>query len=132
MIVLDTHALIWWVNGNDQLSPDALQAIETELAADQQILLSVISAWEISMLVEKGRLVLTMDVGDWLKTVESIEGVTFVPIDLDVAVQSVRHPDELHPDPADRMIIALARHHAAPLITADAKIQAYRQVKAVW
>ena len=132
MIVLDTHALIWWVNGNDQLSSGARQAIENELADDQQILLSVISAWEISMLVEKGRLVLTMDVDDWLKTAESIEGVTFVPIDLDVAVQSVRLPGEFHPDPADRMIVTLACHHTVPLITADAKIQSYRHVKTVW
>ena len=84
------------------------------------------------MLVEKGRLVLTMDVDDWLKTAESIEGVTFVPIDLDVAVQSVRLPGEFHPDPADRMIVALARYHAVPLITSDAKIRAYRHVKTVW
>jgi PIN domain nuclease of toxin-antitoxin system len=132
VIVLDTHALIWWVNGDGQLSPGARQAIENELAEDQQILLSVISAWEISMLVEKGRLVLTMDVDDWLKTTESIEGVNFVPIDLDVAVQSVRLPGEFHQDPADRMIVALARHHAVPLITADTKIHAYRYVKTVW
>jgi PIN domain nuclease of toxin-antitoxin system len=132
VIVLDTHALVWWVSGNKQLSTSARQAIAAELADGQQVLVSVISAWEIAMLVEKGRLVLTMGIDDWLKTVESIEGVTIVPIDLDVAVQSVRLPGGFHPDPADRMIVALARHHAAPLITADSKIHAYRHVKTVW
>jgi PIN domain nuclease of toxin-antitoxin system len=132
VIVLDTHALVWWVNGNDQLSTSAKQAIAAELADGQQVLVSVISAWEIAMLVEKGRPVLTMGIDDWLKTVESIEGVTFVPIDLDVAVQSVRLPGGFPPDPANRMIVALARHHAVPLITADDKIQAYRHVKTVW
>ncbi len=132
MIVLDTHALVWWVNGNDQLSTSARQAIASELAEGQQVLVSVISAWEVAMLVEKGRLVLTMEIDDWLKTVESIEGVTFVPIDLDVAVQSVCLPGGFQPDPADKMIVALARHHAVPLITADSKIQAYRHVKTVW
>ncbi|MCA1804394.1 MAG: type II toxin-antitoxin system VapC family toxin [Xanthomonadaceae bacterium] len=132
MIVLDTHTLIWWVNGDDQLSPRARKAIEKELAAAGQVLVSAISAWEIAMLVAKGRLTLTMDIDEWLATVESIEGVAFVPVDLDVAVQSVHLPGEFHPDPADRMIVALARHHSVPLITADAKIQAYRHVKTVW
>jgi PIN domain nuclease of toxin-antitoxin system len=84
------------------------------------------------MLVAKGRLALTMDIDDWLATVESIEGVSFVPVEPDVAVQSVRLPGEFHPDPADRMIVALARHHSAALVTADAKIQAYQHVKTVW
>lgn len=54
MIVLDTHALIWWVNDNDQLTPRARKAIETELSEDRQILVSAITAWEIAMLVAKG------------------------------------------------------------------------------
>lgn len=132
MIVLDTHALIWWVNGHNQLSPTARQVIEKELAEDQRLLVSVISGWEIAMLVEKGRLVLTMDTDDWLATVASIEGVTFVPIDLGVAVHSVRLPGEFHPDPADRIIVSLARHHAVPVLTADARIQAYPHVQSLW
>ena len=132
MIVLDTHALIWWVDGDDRLSLGAREAIEDELRGRQQLLISAISAWEIAMLIEKGRLVLTMDTEDWLATVEAIEGVVFVPVDQAVAVQSVRLPGAFHPDPADRMIVALARHHAVPLVTADAKIQAYRHVQTVW
>ena len=132
MIVLDTHVLIWWVNGDERLSARARKAIDKEMTGDGQILVSAISAWEIAMLVAKGRLALTMDIDDWLATVASIEGVVFVPVDPDVAVQSVRLPGEFHPDPADRMIVALARHHAVPMVTADAKIQAYRHVKTVW
>jgi PIN domain nuclease of toxin-antitoxin system len=132
VIVLDTHALIWWVNGDAQLSPPARKAIEHELDSGGQVIISAISSWEIAMLVAKGRLVLTMDVDDWLATVASIEGVAFAAVDSDVAVQSVRLPGEFHPDPADRMIVALARHYAAPLVTADAKIRSYRHVKTVW
>ena len=56
MIVLDTHAVLWWVNGDSQLSEKALAAIEHELQAeDGAILISVISAWEIALLVEKGQ-----------------------------------------------------------------------------
>jgi len=132
VIVLDTHALVWWVSGDEQLSLNARKAIQAELSKDGQIMISAISAWEIAMLVAKGRLALTMDVDDWLATVASIEGASFVPVATDVAVQSVRLPGDFHSDPADRMIVALARHHSAPLVTADAKIRAYRHVKTIW
>lgn len=62
----------------------------------------------------------------------AIEGVRFVPIDNEVAIQSVRLPGEFHPDPADRMIVALARRLSTVLITGDAKIQAYKHVKTIW
>ena len=132
MIVLDTHALIWWANDDKQLSPRARKAIENELKGDAKVLVSAISAWEIAMLIARGRLALTMDVDEWLATVASIEGVAFVSVDTDLAVQSVRLPGAFHQDPADRMIVALARHHAAPLVTADEKIRGYKHVKTVW
>lgn len=133
MIVLDTHALVWWVNGDSQLSPDAKAAIAHELEAeDGAILVSSISAWEIAMLVKADRLVLTMGVDDWLETVSDIEAVRFVPVDNEVSVESTRLPGEFHKDPADRMIVALARHLNAPLITADTKIRVYKHVQSVW
>ncbi len=133
MIVLDTHTLIWWVNGDQQLSSVARKAIANELAADGgQILVSAISAWEIAMLIAKDRLVLTMDLDDWLATVESIEGVMLVALSTEVAVQSVRLPGRFHADPADRIIAALARHFSVPLITADSRIQTYQHVKTIW
>lgn len=132
MIVLDTHALIWWVNGDEQLSMKARKAIEAELSEDGQVMVSAITAWEIAMLVAKGRLALTMDIDDWLATVATIEGVSFVSVDTDVAVQSVRLPGEFHPDPADKLIVALARHHSVPLVTGDTKILGYRHVKTIW
>ena len=133
MIVLDTHALIWWVNDDQQLSDRARKAIEKEISNENgQVFISTITAWEIALLVEKGRLTLTMDVKDWIDTVTAIEGVRFVPIDYEVAIQSVRLPGEFHPDPADRMIVALARRLSTALITSDAKIQTYRHVKTIW
>ncbi len=133
MIVLDTHALLWWVNADGRLSAAAQEAIEAERAAeDGRLLVSAITAWEIAMLVQRGRLVLSMDVDDWLATVVSIEGVYFVPVTNAVAVQSVRLPGDFHPDPADRIITALARHHAVPVVTADRKIQDYPHLKTIW
>ncbi|MBM7332388.1 PIN domain-containing protein [Alloalcanivorax marinus] len=133
MIVLDTHVLVWWVNGGDELSTDARGEIEREQAVDDGlILVSSISAWEIAMLVSRDRLTLTMNIDDWLETVGQIPAVRFVPVDNDVGVESTRLPGEFHKDPADRLIVALARHLNSALVTADEKIRAYRHVRTVW
>jgi PIN domain nuclease of toxin-antitoxin system len=133
LIVLDTHTLLWWVSGDSQLSPLAKSTIENELATqDGAVLISAISAWEIAMLVKADRLTLTMPVDDWLKTAGAIEGVRFVPVDNDVGVESTRLPGDFHKDPADRMIVALARHLNVPLVTADTKIRSYKHVRTIW
>lgn len=131
MIVLDTHTLVWWVSGDSTLSKKAKTAISRELDGGG-IFVSAISAWEIAMLVERERLVLSMDVDSWLATVSAIEAVRFVPVDVDIATKSVDLPGEFHKDPADRMIVATARKFAVPLITKDEKIRAYPHVKTIW
>lgn len=131
MIVLDTHALVWWVTGDAALSTKAKAAINRELSGGE-ILVSAISAWEIAMLVEREKLVLSMDVGSWLATVQAIEAVHLVPVDPEIAVKSVELPGEFHKDPADRMIVATARKFAVPLVTKDEKIRAYAHVKTIW
>ncbi len=131
MIVLDTHILVWWVTGDAALSEEAKAVIEREQNGGE-IIVSAISAWEITMLVEKERLVLSMDVSKWLATVAEIEGVKFLPVDVDIANKSVVLPGEFHKDPADRMIVATARKLAAPLVTKDEKIKSYPHVKTIW
>lgn len=132
MIVLDTHALIWWVDGDPRLSADAQCAIDDTVSRGGRVLASAISAWEMAMLVERGRIALAMDLEEWLLGVESLDGVDIVPISSRQAVQAVTLPGEFHRDPADRMIVALARERNAPLVTADQKIQAYPHVRWVW
>nr|WP_241018365.1 type II toxin-antitoxin system VapC family toxin [Paraburkholderia sp. Tr-20389] len=131
VIVLDTHALVWWATVDPTLSRKAKAAIERELA-DGEILVSSISAWEIAMLVEREKLVLSMDVGNWLAAVGDVEAVRFVPVDSEIAVKSVELPGEFHKDPADRMIVATARKYSVPLVTKDEKIRAYAHVKTIW
>ena len=131
MIVLDTHTLVWWVTGDVALSKKAKTAIDRELNGGQ-IIVSAISAWEIAMLVERERLVLSMDVESWLATVAKIDAVRFIPLDVEIALKSVDLPGSFHKDPADRMIVATARKLAVPLVTKDEKIRAYAHVKTIW
>lgn len=133
MIVLDTHALVWWVSGDERLSASARERIEqARAAAGRQVLVSAISAWEIAMLVARGRIALAMDLDEWLQAVESLDGIALVPVTARVAVQSATLPGDFHKDPADRMIVALARERNAVLVTADDKIQRYPHVHWVW
>lgn len=132
MIVLDTHALIWWISEDPRLASSAKAAIESTLTGNGRVMVSAISAWELALLVERGRVALAMELEEWLRAVESIEGVSFVPITAALAAQSVNLPGEFHKDPADRMIVALARELNAQLITADEKIQRYPHVRWAW
>lgn len=131
VIVLDTHALVWWVNGDDLLGKKARAAIDREHDGGE-IIVSSISVWEISQLVERGKLTFSMDVAAWLSAVNEVEAVRFVPVDNEIATSSVKLPGDFHKDPADRMIVATARMLAAPLITKDQKIRAYPHVKTIW
>ncbi len=132
MIVLDTHALIWWVDGSAQLSARAKRLINKTLKDGGEVIVSSMSAWEIAMLISRGRLVLSMDVDSWLDEVARIDGVRFMSVDNEIGVKSTQLPGAFHKDPADRMIVATARKLSVPLVTADDKIQHYEHVKTVW
>ena len=84
------------------------------------------------MLVNKGRLSFNMEVNAWLAEVAKIPAVKFVPIDNAVCVNSTMLPGDFHKDPADRMIVALARQGSHSLVTADKKMHRYEHVKTLW
>lgn len=131
MILLDTHALIWQLSNPQKLSEKANKAIGHAINKSE-IYVSSISAWEIAMLVQRGRLELTMDVKDWLAIAESLQYLHFVPINNRIAVKSVNLPDFTYPDPADRIIIATAMSLKAVIITKDDKILSYSHVASIW
>jgi PIN domain nuclease of toxin-antitoxin system len=128
MVVLDTHAFIWWCNAPDRLSKAARQAAEE---ADVR-LVPAISVWEIGMLVAKGRLGFDRDVATWVDEALSLPGVQLAPLSASIALRASALPGELHGDPADRLIVATAIDHACALVTKDDLILRYPNVRAVW
>ncbi|KAA1182597.1 type II toxin-antitoxin system VapC family toxin [Rhizobium tropici] len=124
MIVIDTHILIWAMHDDPRLSAGARQLID-ETTARSRILISAITPWEIAMLAQKGRIALGYDVGRWLDTALALPGLQLAPIEPQIVVDSVRLPGEFHDDPADRIIVATARFHRIPLLTADNAILSY-------
>lgn len=131
MIVLDTHAWIWWVSNPEFLSEKAKQVID-EAVTNRNVLISTISTWEVAMLVSRGRLKLTMRPDDWVAASEALPFFDFVPVSNSIALKSVQLPGVLHNDPADRIIIATAISLGAVLVTKDEKIRNYEHVKTVW
>ena len=124
MIVLDTHVLIWAVDGERRLGTEARAAIAAAEQADG-IGISAITPWEIALLAERDRLRLAREVGAWIAAALALPGIELIPIEPAIAGDSVRLPGAFHADPADRFIVATARHYGAPLLTADYAILSY-------
>ncbi len=130
MIVLDTHAWVWWVARDPQLSAAAAREIDRAMGTGK-LYVSSISAWEVALLVHRGRLELTMEVGDWIARSEALPFLGFVPVDNRIALRSVELTS-LHEDPADRLIVATALSLGARLVTRDRKLHAFDGVETVW
>lgn len=131
MILLDTHAWIWWVDDPTRLSTPAREAVDAATGGEG-VSISAISAWEVALLVAKGRLVLDREVSAWIDASAALPFVHFVPVDRRIAVSSVLLAEPLHPDPADRIIAATAISLGATLVTADQRLQQYAPVKTLW
>lgn len=132
MIVLDTHALLWWVSAPERIPRKSRRLLDKAIAEKKLISVSSISLWEIALLVERGRLELTMQVAVWISHLEAIPWLSFVPVDNGIAVRSVQLDAFPHRDPADRIIVATALGLNATLITADDRLRAYQPVRSVW
>ncbi len=127
MILLDTNTLLWWICVPQKLSKKIRKVIDQ--ASKEQIVVSSISVWEISLLIKKERVGFFIDADHWLEQVESLPFIRFIPLDNKIAIQSVNLPDFSHKDPADRIIIATAQIMGATLITSDKKILNYKHVQ---
>ena len=127
MILLDTHVWFWWVQDVPRLTVEHQALLSGNEASGLAI--SAISCWEIAVLVAKGRLVLPIDVKDWMEQALAYPGLQLLPLTPVIAIESTRLPGTFHSDPADRIIVATSRLLAIPLLTADAKIRAYDSVK---
>lgn len=124
MILLDTHILLWMAEGNDRLGRKARKRIDEEAAAGN-VIVSAISFWEIGMLIEKGRIALSMALGDFAEMLARRGGINVVSVDEAIAIETTNLPPGIHGDPGDRILVATARHLNCPLATTDGRILTY-------
>ena len=129
MIILDTHAWIWHVQGDKRLKPGTQKIIQGHEYLG--IGVSAISLWEVAKAVEYGGLNLPVPVEDWLHTAVSYPGAQVLPLTVHIATESTQLPGHFHNDPADQIIVATARVHDCALITYDSKILKYKHVKLI-
>jgi PIN domain nuclease of toxin-antitoxin system len=123
-LVIDTHVWLWIESDPDRLSEPARSHIE-QAARVGKLWVSVMSVWEIGMLVAKDRIRLSMPVDEWVRQASATPGMQMLGVVPEIALESTRLPDGPHGDPVDRLLMASARVHNLTLITADEKILAY-------
>jgi PIN domain nuclease of toxin-antitoxin system len=124
-LLLDTHIWLWYAEGiADMLSADTLAQIE-EARQERRLHISVISVWEIGLLLAKNRIVLSAPLQDWIEQGAALPGLRVRALTTEVAIESTLLPGEPHADPADRFLIAEARVARLTLVTADRKIIDY-------
>jgi PIN domain nuclease of toxin-antitoxin system len=131
LIVLDTSAWIRWVAAPSQPSARARRAILAE-EPKHGLVVSAISVWEVATKVALGKLSIDRDVRQWVALASAYPGVVVAPLDPLDALESALLPEPLHRDPADRLIIALARRLRVGLVTSDSAIRACAHVRSVW
>jgi PIN domain nuclease of toxin-antitoxin system len=131
VIVLDTHALVWWAVGDRRLSAPALRAIKAAVKAGG-VFASAISVMEIATAVRRGRLTLSVPFGQWLADLRALPELRFAPVSAEIAALAGSFDGGMHGDPADRIIAATARLLGARLVTADARLRGLSDVTAVW
>lgn len=121
-LLLDTHAAVWMASADLSLGKRCRTLLATA-AAEGALTISAISFWEISLLLEKGRLHSAL-------TAESLRqrmlqtGVREIPLSGEIAILSTRLA--LHGDPADRFIAASCVATGAALVTADERLLAWK------
>ena len=129
VILLDTHAWIWWVSDPAKLSAKARGAIEYA----GKIGISPISCWELGTMVRLGKLSLDRDTSVWVKQSLDRPRVEVAALTPEIAVRAGELEREaFHGDPADRLIVATAIESGAELVTKDRRIRGYLGVRTVW
>ena len=129
--LLDTHTWIWWNMNPEKLSEKVKMLIQDTDGYDE-LLLSAISPWEFSKLLEKNRIGISCNPEDWIKRAIDMPGLRLIPLSPILAYRSTVLPQPFHNDPADQIIVATAREENATILTKDERILAYAHVQSIW
>jgi PIN domain nuclease of toxin-antitoxin system len=124
--LLDTHAAIWFFNGDDKISQTAQNAI---LDFSNRKFISIASAWEIAIKIGLGKLDVKGMTADFIYDVE-VNGFTILPIKT-AYLTALETLPLIHRDPFDRLLVASALDEQMTIITADEDIAKY-PVSHIW
>lgn len=122
MVVADTHILAWYLEGNARL-PEWAVALLDESIPEKALLVSAMTVYEMGVLLQKGRVVIEGTLQGLFDHLLHA-GVVVAPVDRRISLVADGF-EMIHSDPLDRLIMATAVVHDAPLLTADRKILKY-------
>lgn len=125
--LLDTHTLLWFLEGSSDLSPTSRKIIEDK---NSVVLVSLVSIWEITIKQNLGKLVLNIDLGE-LKNKLNENDFQFLPIDFEHIIGLSALPLN-HRDPFDRLLISQAITENLVLISKDAIFSSYQNLNLIW
>ena len=128
MIVLDTHAWLWWASDPSQLGRLASHEIDRA----KQVGIPAICCLEVAGLAARGRIELNRSTLGWLRDALGAERVELLPLTPAVAVKAVDLRRAFPGDPADRLIVATAILESGLLVTKDERIRQFAGVRTVW
>ena len=117
ILLLDAHALVWWLRDDPKLSPVGRAAISD---AANDIVVSAATVWELAVKRAAGKIKL---VGD-LATAVDTSGFSGLPVTIADAEAAAALP-MLHHDPFDRMLVAQALRLDATIVSRDALLEPY-------
>jgi PIN domain nuclease of toxin-antitoxin system len=120
-ILLDTCAVIW-ISEDEQIAPEATVALNRAEA-----FVSPMTAWEVGLLIARGRLTSPMSPQAWFRRVVDQPRVTLSELTTDMLIASSFLPGEPPSDPVDRILIATAREHGLVLMTRDRALLDYAE-----
>lgn len=120
-LLLDTHVLLWSATAPDRLAPDARAALED---GTHDVLVSIVTAWEIAIKQSLGKLELARPAELWLPDVLKRTGYEVAELGLSAALL-VRALPWHHKDPFDRLLIAQALDQGYTIVSRDAAFDAY-------
>lgn len=130
MTLLDSHVLLWMLLKPELLSSQSRAAIRTAIDDQEELAASVVSIYELSRAIVRGRVGTQIAPEEFLRRAESY--VTLLPLSAQIAIIAAQLPAEFPSDPFDRIIAATAIVHHVPLVTADDRIRGSRAVRTIW
>ena len=116
-LLLDTHVLIWWLEGGKNITPKVQDQISRP---NNDVFISAASAWEIAIKKNSGKLKTPDDLEEQIKR----HAFTPLPIELSHALRAGALPLH-HRDPFDRMLVAQCQIEDLSLVTHDTKLSMY-------
>lgn len=130
LILVDTHVVVWLAFDRSQLSTKAKATIDDARRNSGGLAISDITLFELAMLVEKGRVRLSISLESFLREVES--RFVVLPMSGRMCARAMMLPKSYPKDPADRIIGATALVEGLSLLTADREIRRSRAVQTIW